>query len=120
MRSVPFEADPVALLEEAGLVGVRMLKFDAKPCFVRGGVGMRELQLEGFTPAAPAGEQVEVHVQGAVPRGAGRQRTSLSRGRRVAVPAAVADRLRAGDLAGQFIVFEQTQSRPATVTACGH
>ena len=56
VRSVPFEADPVKLLEAAGLIGVRMLKFDAKPCFVRDGVPMRELQLEGFTPGASDGE----------------------------------------------------------------
>src|SRR5439155_15626429 len=64
VRSVPFEADTVALLEEARLVGVRMLKFDTKPCFVRNGVGMRELQLEGFAPAAEGGPEVEVMYRG--------------------------------------------------------
>jgi catechol 2,3-dioxygenase-like lactoylglutathione lyase family enzyme len=61
VRSVPFEADPLALMEKAGLVAVRMLKFDSKPCFVRGGVGMRELQLEAFAPAA-TGDDGEVEV----------------------------------------------------------
>jgi hypothetical protein len=41
------------------------------------------------------------------------------RGRRVSVPASAADRLRAGELAGQFVVFEPTATRPAAVTACG-
>jgi catechol 2,3-dioxygenase-like lactoylglutathione lyase family enzyme len=118
VRSVPFEADPVALLEEAGLVGVRMLKFDTKPCFVRNGVGMRELQLEAFAPV-PAGEvTVEVMYRGPfceIRDDAGRL---FVRGRRVLVPAAVAERLRAPEFAGQFTVFEPTAPRPATVTAC--
>ncbi|MCI0702932.1 MAG: VOC family protein [Planctomycetia bacterium] len=118
VRSVPFETDPVKLLEEAGLVGVRMLKFDSKPCFVRDGVGMRELQLEAFAPNANGtsatvevmykGPFKEVHEEGQV----------YPRGRRVAVPASRADRLRAGELADQFVVFESTSNRPAVVTAC--
>src|SRR5207253_2264207 len=57
VRFVPPEGEPVALLTAAELADVRMLKFDAAPCFVRDGVGMRELQLEGRKPAA-AGEAV--------------------------------------------------------------
>ena len=55
---------PRGMLEDAGLVGVRMLKFDAKPCFVRNGVGMRELQLEGFAPAIAEGLELEVMYKG--------------------------------------------------------
>ncbi len=119
VRSVPFEADPVALLEAAGLVGVRLLKFDAKPCFVRGGVGMREMQLEGFAPSAE-GRSVEVMYRGPFREVRDDEGRVFARGRRVGVPAAVAARLRSGELAGQFTVFEPTASRPATVTACAH
>ena len=120
VQSVPFEADPVELLEGAGLVGVRMLKFDTKPCFVRGGVGMRELQLEGFAPTDPAaGVEVEVMYKGPFREVRDDEGRAFPRGRRVAIPAAVADRLRAGDLAAQFVVFEPAASRPAVVTACG-
>ena len=43
----------------SGRAGRRgMLKFDPKPCFVRDGVGMRELQLEGFEPARGGGVEV--------------------------------------------------------------
>src|SRR5262249_42963641 len=35
VRFVPHEPEPVRLLEDAGFVNVRMLKFDANPCFVR-------------------------------------------------------------------------------------
>lgn len=118
VQSVPFEADPVALLEGAGFVRVRMLKFDSKPCFVRGGVGMRELQLEGFTPTAAQGAEVEVVYKGPFREVRDDEDRVFARGHRVAVPAAVADRLRTGEFAGQFTVFPSTAARPATVTAC--
>lgn len=118
VRAVPPEGDPVALLEAAGLVGVRLLKYDAKPCFVRGGVGMRELQLEGFAPAAGGGCDVEVMYKGPFRELTDDEGNVYPRGRRVTVPAAAADRLRAGDLLGQFTVFEPTAARPATTSAC--
>ena len=120
VQSVPFEADPVVLLEAAGLVGVRMLKFDASPCFVRNGVGMRELQLEGFAPAASGGAEVEVMYKGPFRELRDDEGRVFARGCRVPVPAAVASRLRASDSAGQFTVFAETTARPATVTACGN
>ena len=116
---VPFEADPVALLEAGGLVGVRMLKFDSKTCFVRNGVGMRELQLEGFAPAAANGAEIEVMYKGPFRELCDDEGRMFARGRRVTVPAATAERLRASDLTAQFTVFEPTATRPATVTACG-
>lgn len=119
VRSVPFEAEPVALLEAAGLVGVRMLKFDSKPCFVRGGVGMRELQLEGFAPSAAAEGEAEVMYRGPFREVRDDEGRVFPRGRRVAVPAAVAGRLRTGEQSAQFAVFERTAARPAVVTACG-
>jgi hypothetical protein len=118
VRSVPFEAEPVALLEGAGLVGVRMLKFDSKPCFVRGGVGMRELQLEGFTPAVAADTEFEVVYRGPFREVRDDEGRVFPRGRRVAVPAAAAERFRAGELSAQFAVLERTAGRPAVLTAC--
>ena len=120
VRAVPFEADPVAMLEEAGLVGVRMLKFDPKPCFVRGGVGMRELQLEGFVPTVSIGGEVEVMYKGPFREVRDDEGRVYPRGRRVAVPAATADRLRGGDVGGQFTVFEPKATRPQMATACGN
>lgn len=117
VRSVPFESDPVALLEGVGLVGVRMLKFDARPCFVRGGIGMRELQLEGFAPADSDGPAVEVMYKGPFREVRDDEGRVFPRGQRVSVPAGAADRLRGGELARQFCVFEPTPSH--AVTACG-
>jgi catechol 2,3-dioxygenase-like lactoylglutathione lyase family enzyme len=51
VRHTPIESEPVQLLEMANFAGVRMVKFDAQPCFVRHGIAMRELQLEGFKPS---------------------------------------------------------------------
>lgn len=44
---VPLQQEPRRLLEDSGFVALRYLKFDEKPCFVREGVQMREMQLEG-------------------------------------------------------------------------
>ncbi len=106
VRSVPFEGDPVALLEEAGFVGVRMLKFDNKPCFVRGGVGLRELQLEGFAPSRTEGAAVEVMYKGPFREVHDDEGRVYPRGRRVTIPTAVADRLREGNPDNQFVVFD--------------
>ncbi len=119
VRSVPFESDPVALLEKAGLVAVRMLKFDAKPCFVRSDVGMRELQLEGFAPVAGLnGATVEVMYKGPFRELRDDEGRVYPRGRRVAVPASVAERLQVMESGGQFVVLTPTSQRPQTVTAC--
>jgi catechol 2,3-dioxygenase-like lactoylglutathione lyase family enzyme len=120
VRSVPFESDPLSLLEEAGFVGIRMLKFGATPCFVRGGVGMRELQLEGFTPPLAAEREVEVLYRGPFSQVLDDSGRSYPRGRRVSVPISDAERLRSGELGGQFVVFEPTTARPVTATACGN
>ena len=119
VRSVPFEADPVALLEEAGFVGIRMLKFGEAPCFVRDGIGMRELQLEGFTPAEAADREVEVLYKGPFHEVRDESGSVYVRGRRVSVPETVAARLRSGEMAGQFVVFNPTPTRPGMAVACG-
>ncbi len=105
VRVVPFESDPVQLLEEAGFTGMRMLKFDSRPCFVRGGIAMRELQLEGFVPPARTAGEVEVMYRGPFREVRDDQGQVYPRGRRVCVPTAVAERLLAGDLSTQFVVF---------------
>jgi catechol 2,3-dioxygenase-like lactoylglutathione lyase family enzyme len=121
VRFVPFEADPVRLLENAGFARIRMLKFDTKPCFVRDGVGMRELQLEGWKSIETSDERVfEVMYKGPFQHIVDDAGRVFSRGQRVAVPAAVAERFRAPEWANQFVVFEPTAARPQTVTACGH
>lgn len=105
VRHVPPEGDPVRWLEEAGFVGVRLTKFDPKPCFVRNGVQMRELQLEGWTPPAAEAETIELLYKGPFRQGVDDDGRVFPRGVRVAVPAAVADRLRAGQSADSFVAF---------------
>ena len=120
VRSVPTESDPVRLLEEARLSGIRLLKFDAKPCFVRNGVGMRETQVEGWKPAAvPEGDAVcEVLYRGPFDQVDADGR-AFPRGVRVAVPAGEVARFRTPELSGQFTVFEPAGGRPLTATVCG-
>ena len=38
----------MALISKAGLSGIRLLKYDDKPCFVADGISMRETQIEAF------------------------------------------------------------------------
>ncbi|HKB01772.1 MAG TPA: ArsI/CadI family heavy metal resistance metalloenzyme [Gemmataceae bacterium] len=117
VRHTPVEDEPVRLLEASGFVGVRMLKFDAQPCFVRHGVGMRELQLEGFRPADTTGNGAvealyigpfdQLVVGGVI----------LRRGRRTRVPAHVATQLRVAN--GSFVVFDHPAGQPKHAADCG-
>lgn len=118
VRAVPAEGEAVALLEAAGFVGVKLLKYDTKPCFVRNGVGMRETQLEGFAPPAHTADAREVLYKGPFREVRDDLGNVYPRGRRVAVSAGAVERLRAGELLSQFTVFEPTAARPLTVTAC--
>lgn len=111
VQFAPFETDPVRLLEAAGFVGVRMLKFDAKPCFVRDGVGMRELQLEGWKPAAATPDTVEVMYKGPFRQVTDDHGRVFPRGTRVTLPAAAAGLLRTGALADAFVLFDKAPSR---------
>ena len=119
VRAVPPEGEAVGLLEAAGFVGVKLLKYDTKPCFVRNGVGMRETQLEGFAPPTKDAASREVMYRGPFREVRDDLGNVYPRGRRVAVSAAAVERLRAGELLPQFTVFEPTTARPLTVTACG-
>jgi len=48
VRFVPAKDDIMALISKAGLTGIRLLKYDDKPCFVADGVSMRETHIEAF------------------------------------------------------------------------
>jgi catechol 2,3-dioxygenase-like lactoylglutathione lyase family enzyme len=52
VQHVPLQDEPSRLLEQAGFGGLQFQKFDAKPCFVRDGVSMREMQLVGWKPTS--------------------------------------------------------------------
>lgn len=64
VQHVPLQSEPVRLLQQAGLERVRMLKFNAKPCFVQDGVAMRELQLEGWKASSGSDNGVAVLFKG--------------------------------------------------------
>ena len=115
VRSVPFEGDALRLLGDAGFVGIRMLKFDGKPCFVRDGVGMRELQLEARRPAAPETGTVEVMYKGPFRELHDDEGRVFARGQRVSVPAGIAERLQSGE----FTMFPSVADRAKSLTACG-
>jgi catechol 2,3-dioxygenase-like lactoylglutathione lyase family enzyme len=103
VRFVPLESEPVRLLD--GLERVRMLKFDAHPCFVRDGVAMRELQLEGWKPAN-GGATAQVMYKGPFREVIDAEGRRFRCGERVAVPESVAAALRFGELAAGFVVFD--------------
>lgn len=120
VRHVPNEGEPLRLLEDAGLTAVKLLKFDAKPCFVRNGIEMRETQIEGRKAAAVAeGEKMlEVLYRGPFDQ-IDADGHAFPRGVRVEVPASAAARFRTPELSAQFTVFEPIANRPLTANACG-
>ena len=111
VKFVPFESDPIRLLEDAGLSGVKLIKFDMKPCFVRDGVGMRELQLEAWKPVESEGELVEVMYRGPFRTLTDDSGNEFRRGERSSVSATAASQLIKGALADSFVVFEPRTSR---------
>jgi len=48
VQHVPAKEDLMALIANAGFHGIRLLKYDDPPCFVREGVAMRETHVEGW------------------------------------------------------------------------
>lgn len=92
VQHTPHEGEPLALAEASGFVGARLLKYDAGPCFVRDGVGLREQQLEAFVPKA-AGRTVSVLYKGPFRQVIDEAGTVYPRGQRVNVDAATAERL---------------------------
>lgn len=48
VRYVPAKDHIMALISRSGLSGIRLLKYDDKPCFVADGVSMRETHIEAF------------------------------------------------------------------------
>jgi catechol 2,3-dioxygenase-like lactoylglutathione lyase family enzyme len=105
VQYVPLETAPLRLLEAAGFQGLRYVKFEARPCFQREGVAMREQQLEGYKPAAGTGS-VQVVYKGPFRQLTDDDGTLFVRGERVAVGAARAERLRGSEWSGQFLFLE--------------
>jgi len=106
VQHVPLQSEPVELLTKAGLVGIRMAKFDAKPCFERKGVAMRELQLEGFKGTGGNGAAASILYKGPQRQVSDDAGNVYLRGQWVRVPATTADRLLQGEGASQFVRSE--------------
>lgn len=104
VKHTPTEGEIVARLEEAGFVGGRLVKYDAGPCFVRQGVGLREQQLEAFQPTT-AGKTVSVLYKGPFAKVTDDRGLVYPRGQRVTVDAGTAERLRSN--AEAFLVLEE-------------
>ena len=118
VRAVPQDSESVTMLEDAGFIGIRMLKFDSKPCFVRDGIGMRETQLEAFAPSAANDGEVEVMYKGPFREVRDDEGRVFPRGQRRTISGDAAGRLRTGELSSQFVVFPNEAVRPQTLTAC--
>jgi hypothetical protein len=56
IKYVPLEAEVLQPLQVAGFRGMHYEKLGDMPCFVMGGVEMREMRLSGWKPTEPARE----------------------------------------------------------------
>jgi hypothetical protein len=92
------------LLEGAGFQGIRLLKLDAKPCFVRGGIEMREMQLEGWKATAQ-GREATVLYKGPFRQVSDDSGAVYRRGERVTANVDAAELLRREAGAEQVLVL---------------
>jgi SAM-dependent methyltransferase len=104
VRHVPLDKDMFGLPAAAGFENVQLLKFDAKPCFVRQGVAMRETQIEAWKPSPRNGATATVLYKGPFGQVVDDAGNVYARGQRVVADAATAERFRAPEWAGQFLV----------------
>jgi hypothetical protein len=103
VQHIPVETEPLERLGRAGLVGLYYEKLGDIHCFEAGGVELRELRLVGQQPANGAGT-AHVLYKGPLEGVRDESGTEYPRGVRVTVPARVAEQLRHGPAAGQFVI----------------
>jgi catechol 2,3-dioxygenase-like lactoylglutathione lyase family enzyme len=104
VRHVPTMPEMLADFEVSGLAGVRLLKYDAKPCFIRNGVPMRETQVEGWRPAMSSAVTVDALYRGPFDQVEVDGRT-FRRGDRVEISESLARLLRHPDWSRHFTLF---------------
>jgi catechol 2,3-dioxygenase-like lactoylglutathione lyase family enzyme len=97
VQHVPVQSELLQLLEKSGFRRMQMLKFDAKPCFVREGVAMRELQLEAFKVEDRSERSVAVLYKGPFRQIADDSETVYPRGQWVQTTESAAQALRESD-----------------------
>jgi catechol 2,3-dioxygenase-like lactoylglutathione lyase family enzyme len=105
VRHTPAEGEAIRWAEEAGFEGLWLKKYDASPCFVRQGVGMRELQLEGYKPIKSKPGSFEVLYKGPFAQVEDETGQVFRRSERVRVSPAQAERFRQAPWSEQFVVF---------------
>jgi catechol 2,3-dioxygenase-like lactoylglutathione lyase family enzyme len=103
VRHTPSQAEMMAAVSAAGFTGLRMVKYDAKPCFTLPAVDLRETQIDAFTPA-PADGFRKVLFKGPFKEVTLDTGRVLPRGEWVQLDRAAADALAAPGLAEQVVV----------------
>jgi catechol 2,3-dioxygenase-like lactoylglutathione lyase family enzyme len=106
VQHAPLDSAVVGAVEEAGFRDVRLLKLNAKPCFVREGVGLRETQLEGWKSSRAKDETVTVIYKGPFRQVTDDAGNVYPRGQRVVTDAGNAARLRAPEWAASFLILD--------------
>jgi catechol 2,3-dioxygenase-like lactoylglutathione lyase family enzyme len=102
VQHVPLEGEIPRLAEETGFQSVQLVKFDAKPCFLRDGIAMREMQLTARKAAAPGATTATVLYKGPFRQITDDRGFAYVRGQRTPIDAATAEQLRRGSLAEHF------------------
>jgi hypothetical protein len=103
---VPTEREVLDALAEAGFVGLRLTKFGESPCFVLGGVELRETMLRAWKPA-PQGEPVgRILYKGPFAQVADEQGNIYRRGQWMTVDRTIWNRLRESADPDQFLFVE--------------
>lgn len=105
VEAVPVDSQLFAALEQAGFVNLHLEKFGSSPCFVAGGVEMRELKLWADKPAAAGQDDRFVLYKGPLKQVQDDQGTVYPRGQRVRVGQKQWSPLKSGPAAESFVIF---------------
>jgi catechol 2,3-dioxygenase-like lactoylglutathione lyase family enzyme len=117
---VPARDEALALLAQAGFIGLHITKLTDKPWFVHDGIGLREVKIVAYKPTADGeGERRRVLYKGPLAEVKADGGWNFQRGQRVALPLAAWNQLRLGPSADQFVFFDASESTSCSSTKAG-
>jgi catechol 2,3-dioxygenase-like lactoylglutathione lyase family enzyme len=119
VRCVPTRDEPLAVLKNAGFVGLEFAQLGDCGCLEHDGISMREVRLKAYKPEVSAAQDRHVLYKGPFAQAVDDLGNVFPRGRRVPVDAATWDLLRRGGSAEQFLFLHPNEHEADAEIATG-